>query len=73
MFNAFHINPSCQSLILSSDQQAIDTLLRLAEQYSGHTKNLANQSQGTVKGAHKDDSLQMAEADLKVCSRVQDE
>ncbi|KAG2166087.1 hypothetical protein VTO58DRAFT_108947 [Aureobasidium pullulans] len=46
-------------------QQAIDTLLRLAEQYSGHTKNLANQSQGTVKGAHKDDSLQMAEADLK--------
>ncbi|KAH0165033.1 hypothetical protein KCU67_g4899, partial [Aureobasidium melanogenum] len=45
--------------------EAIDTLLRLAEQYSGHTKNLANQSQGTVKGAHKDDSLQMAEADLK--------
>jgi len=45
--------------------QAIDTLLRLAEQYTGHTKNLAQQSQGTVKGAHKDDSLQMAEADLK--------
>lgn len=46
-------------------QRAIDTLLRLAEEYSGHTKNLAQQSHGAVKGAHTDDSLQMAEADLK--------
>jgi len=46
-------------------QQAIDTLLRLAEEYTGHTKNLAGQTQGAVKGAHTDDSLQKAEADLK--------
>ncbi|KAL1296534.1 hypothetical protein AAFC00_000041 [Neodothiora populina] len=46
-------------------QQAIDTLLRLAEEYSGHTKNLAGQTNSNVKGAHADDSLQTAEADLK--------
>ncbi|KAF1345857.1 hypothetical protein BDV97DRAFT_423947 [Delphinella strobiligena] len=46
-------------------QQAIDTLLDLAEQYTGHTKNLAGQTHGAVKGAHSDDSLQTAEADLK--------
>lgn len=49
-------------------QQAIETLLRLAEQYAGHSKDIAVQSKGTVKGAHDDDALQLAEADLKVCS-----
>jgi len=48
------------------DQRAIETLLRLAEEYSGHSKNVAQQGHGAVKGAHTDDSLQMAEADLKV-------
>lgn len=48
------------------DQLAIDTLLRLAEEYGGHSKNLAQQGTGAVKGAHTDDSLQLAEADLKV-------
>jgi hypothetical protein len=47
-------------------QQAIETLLRLAEQYTGHGKNLAAQSKGSVQGAHQDDALQLAEADLKV-------
>ena len=47
-------------------QQAITTLLDLAETYGGHGVNMANQSTGTVKGAHSDDALQMAEADLKV-------
>lgn len=47
-------------------QRAIETLLRLAEQYSGHTRDLAQQGTGTVKGAHRDDALQTAEADLKV-------
>lgn len=47
-------------------QQAIDTLLRLAEEYTGHTKNLTQQSKSTVQGAHADDALQLAEADLKV-------
>ncbi|KAK5136967.1 hypothetical protein LTR08_001474 [Meristemomyces frigidus] len=46
-------------------QQAIDTLLRLAEEYQGHTKNLAGQGHGAVKGAHDQDTLQSAEADLK--------
>jgi hypothetical protein len=47
-------------------QRAIETLLGLAEQYAGHTKNVGQQATGTVKGAHQDDALQLAEADLKV-------
>jgi len=47
-------------------QRAIDTLLRLAEEYSGHSRNVAQQSTGAVKGAHSDNQLKMAEADLKV-------
>jgi hypothetical protein len=46
-------------------QRAIETLISLAERYSGHSKNLAAQSKGTVQGAHQDDALQLAEADLK--------
>ncbi|KAF2787484.1 hypothetical protein K505DRAFT_329656 [Melanomma pulvis-pyrius CBS 109.77] len=46
-------------------QRAIETLLRLAEQYAGHGKNLAAQGKGSVQGAHEDDALQLAEADLK--------
>lgn len=42
------------------------TLLDLAERYSGHGKDLANQSAGTVKGAHSDNSLQRVETNLKV-------
>ena len=51
-----------------SDLRAIDTLLGLAEEYTGHSKTLAAHGKGAVKGAHTDDSLQMAEADLKVFS-----
>ncbi|KAF2225756.1 hypothetical protein BDZ85DRAFT_272443 [Elsinoe ampelina] len=47
-------------------QQAIETLLRLAEEYASHGRNVADQSAGTVKGAHTDNSLQRAETDLKV-------
>jgi len=54
-------------LLFPSDAQAIDTILRLAEEYSSHGKNVANQSTSSVKGAHNQDSLQLAEADLKVC------
>ncbi|KAF2665193.1 hypothetical protein BT63DRAFT_448440 [Microthyrium microscopicum] len=46
-------------------QRAIETLLNLAETYTGHTKSLATQGQGTIKGAHTDDSLKTAEANLK--------
>lgn len=45
--------------------QAIDTILRLAEEYTSHGKNVAGQSTDSVKGAHNQDSLQLAEADLK--------
>jgi hypothetical protein len=37
----------------------------LAEQYAGHGNTIAQQTTGTVKGAHGDDSLKRAENDLK--------
>lgn len=46
-------------------QRAIDTLLGLAERYTGHARDLAGQTKGSVRGAHQDDSLQLAETDLK--------
>lgn len=46
-------------------QQAITTLLDLAEQYAGHANTIGQQSTGTVKGAHTDSSLKKAEDDLK--------
>jgi len=52
------------------DQQAIETLLSLAEEYAGHGRNLAGQGAGTVKGAHSDDSLQRVETDLKVFTQT---
>lgn len=53
-------------LTFCADQQAIETLLSLAEEYGGHSKTVATQGTGTVKGAREDNSLQAAEADLKV-------
>ncbi|KEF55668.1 uncharacterized protein A1O9_08418 [Exophiala aquamarina CBS 119918] len=50
----------------SDYQQAIDTLLSLAETYGGHATDVTTQSKGTVKGAHTDDSLKSAEANLKI-------
>jgi len=47
-------------------QQAIDTLLYLAETYVGHSKTVANQATGTVKDAHNDDNLTMVERDLRI-------
>lgn len=52
---------------MSQDQQAIETLLNIAEQYAGHGKNITQQGAGAVKGAHGDSALTTAEADLKVC------
>ncbi|KAI9796106.1 MAG: hypothetical protein M1833_006528 [Piccolia ochrophora] len=45
-------------------QRAIETLLNLAETYGGHATNVSSQAGGTVKGAHADDHLRTAEADL---------
>jgi hypothetical protein len=47
-------------------QQAINTLLDLAETYGGHGKNLASQGVDNVKGAHDDDHLVAAEKDLRI-------
>ncbi|KAI9719898.1 MAG: hypothetical protein M1828_006028 [Chrysothrix sp. TS-e1954] len=47
-------------------QRAIESLLRLAETYQGHAKDVGSQSAGSAKGAHTDAGLQSAEADLKV-------
>ncbi|KAL2075430.1 hypothetical protein VTL71DRAFT_373 [Oculimacula yallundae] len=44
--------------------QAINTLLNLAEEYAGHATTVGNHATGTVKGAHTDNSLKKAEADL---------
>jgi len=47
-------------------QQAIDTLLSLAEQYKGHTKNLVGQTTNmTAEAHHTDDGIERAEYDLK--------
>jgi hypothetical protein len=56
---------TADSLVI--DQQAIETLLTLAETYAGHGRDLSQQGAGTVKGAHTDDSLRVAETDLRVC------
>lgn len=47
------------------DQQAIDTLLNLAETYAGHTKSVTKQTVGTVQEAHADTNLQRVERNLK--------
>ncbi|KAI4163415.1 MAG: hypothetical protein LQ342_002922 [Letrouitia transgressa] len=46
-------------------QQAIETLLTLAEQYGGHGRNLGQQGAGSVKGAHSNTALTTAETDLR--------
>jgi hypothetical protein len=46
-------------------QQAITTLLDLAEEYASHANTIGQQSTGAVKGAHADTSLKRAEQDLK--------
>jgi len=51
------------------DQEAVDTLLSLAETYGGHARTVAADSTGTVQGARTSDpNLAAAEADLKVRS-----
>ncbi|KAE8451477.1 hypothetical protein EG329_003550 [Mollisiaceae sp. DMI_Dod_QoI] len=46
-------------------QQAITTLLDLAEEYATHANTIGEHSTGAVKGAHADTSLQRAETDLR--------
>ena len=63
-----HLSPSLTTLLtLPADQKAIETLLRLAEEYGGHGKNLHAQGTDSAKGAHDQQPLKAAETDLKVC------
>lgn len=47
-------------------QQAIDTLLMLAENYSGHAGTTIGEGRAQLSGAREDDHLKMAENQLKV-------
>ena len=53
--------------MFKTDQQAIETLLTLAETYGGRWKNLTQQGGDRVTGVRKDDHVQNAEANLRVC------
>ncbi|KAJ5814919.1 hypothetical protein N7474_006696 [Penicillium riverlandense] len=46
-------------------QQAIETLLSMAEKYAGHTKSVGQQSTGTIKDFRSADSVQAAENCLR--------
>lgn len=46
-------------------QQAIETLLDMAEKYAGHTKNVAGQSGSAAKDVRSTDSVQAVENDLR--------
>ncbi|RDW94751.1 hypothetical protein BP5796_00514 [Coleophoma crateriformis] len=45
--------------------RAVNTLLNLAETYAGHANTIGQAGVGSVKGVHTDDSLKLAEQDLK--------
>lgn len=47
-------------------QQAIETLLSIAEKYAGHTKSVGQQSSGNLKDFRGTDSVQAAENCLRV-------
>jgi hypothetical protein len=49
----------------SDYRQAIDTLLRLAEEYAGHTKNVTQQGTSAVQDVRGQSHLQQAETDLR--------
>ncbi|EEP78474.1 conserved hypothetical protein [Uncinocarpus reesii 1704] len=52
---------------VTTDQQAIETLLSIAETYTGHTKNLSQQGAGNLKGA-RDESpgIKKLETNLRI-------
>ena len=50
-----------------TDQKAVDTLLRLAEEYGGHAKDVSKQGQEQAKGTAGHGRIQDAQTDLRVC------
>lgn len=51
---------------LCLDQQAIESLLTLAENYTGHGREMSQQGTKTMKGASSDTGLTMVETNLRV-------
>ncbi|PWY95116.1 hypothetical protein BO94DRAFT_218982 [Aspergillus sclerotioniger CBS 115572] len=49
----------------SDYQQAIRTLLSMAEKYGGHTRNLSQQGAGSVQGFRSGDKIQRMETNLR--------
>ncbi|KAI9932892.1 hypothetical protein MW887_009144 [Aspergillus wentii] len=47
-------------------QQAIETLLNLAEKYAGHSKDLTQQGTGAVQGVRANSSVQTVETNLRI-------
>lgn len=48
-----------------ADQQAVETLLTMAEQYAGHTKNVTKQGGSSARDVLKTDSVQAVQYNLR--------
>ena len=57
-------------LTISTDQQAIETLLTLAEKYAGHAKAAGQQSGGAVQDVRSTDSVKAVEHNLRVSTSI---
>jgi hypothetical protein len=63
---AFTLSPVNSPSNNFTDQQAIETLLTLAETYAGHGKSVTQQGSQSAKGARQDTNLKQAETNLRV-------
>lgn len=63
-FNHYVVKPKI-CLLFHTDQQAIETLLDLAEKYAGHTKTVGQQSGGAVTDIRSTDSVKAVEHNLR--------
>lgn len=51
----------------NTDQQAMETLLSLAETYAGHGRDVSSQGTTATKGARDNTIMRKAETNLRVC------
>lgn len=54
-----------RSLTNYADQQAVETLLTMAEEYAGHTKNVSKQGGSSARGVLKTNSVQAVQYNLR--------
>lgn len=54
------------SLTNSADQQAIETLLTMAEKYAGHTKDASQQGGSAARGFKCTDNVEIVEQNMRV-------